>query len=145
MASLPLPNTESSLINLRTSSSYAPYDDIPVILIPMWYKKVLKGVHKDRYTRGPNRHKLYPNPDIPLTKILTEVLTWIAEGKTDAEIAIIRGVSKDTIDIQRYNIMKKLELHNVTEVIRYAMAHKLIDCGCGRSKSMPIQDGESVL
>lgn len=132
MASLPLPNSNSNLVNLKTSSSYAPYDDIPVILIPMWYKKVLKGIHKDRYTRGPNRRS-YPNPDIPLTKILIEVLTWIAEGKTNAEIAIIRGVSKDTIDIQRYDIMKKLDLHSVIDVIKYAMAHKLIDCGCGRS------------
>ncbi|MCD6417742.1 response regulator transcription factor [bacterium] len=56
-----------------------------------------------------------------LTPRECEVLQLIAEGKTNKEIADELGVSIKTIDTHRQQIMKKLDIHNVAELTRYAI------------------------
>jgi two-component system response regulator NreC len=56
-----------------------------------------------------------------------EVLQLIAEGYTNKQIAEILCLSIKTIQAHRLNLMKKLNLHNRGELIKYAIQKKIID------------------
>ena len=56
-----------------------------------------------------------------------EIAQLLAEARTNKEIAAKLGVSVKTIDAHRANIMRKLNLHSVTELVRYAIREKLIE------------------
>ncbi len=62
----------------------------------------------------------------PLTTREREVLKLIAEGNTNHQIAEQLTVSKKTIESHRANIMRKLDLHDVTELVKYALRKGLI-------------------
>ncbi len=62
-----------------------------------------------------------------LTPRQREILALIADGLTNQQIADKLVLSPFTIATHRANIMQKLNLHNRTELIRYAMKHGLID------------------
>lgn len=55
-----------------------------------------------------------------------EVLQLAAEGYTNPEIGKRLFISPRTVEIHRANMMRKLALHNQTELIRYAMKKGLI-------------------
>jgi len=56
-----------------------------------------------------------------------EVVQLIAEGNSSKEIADKLGVSVKTIEAHRSNIMRKLNFHSVSEVVRYAIRNEIID------------------
>ncbi len=56
-----------------------------------------------------------------------EVLQMIAEGKTNKEIATILNLSVYTVDAHRGRIMEKLNLHNSTDLVRFAVRCGLVD------------------
>lgn len=61
-----------------------------------------------------------------LTPREQEVLTYIAEGYTNREIAEALVISIKTVDRHRENIMHKLNLHNRVELVKYAIERGLI-------------------
>src|SRR3989304_4733542 len=58
-----------------------------------------------------------------------QVLKLAAEGKTNKEIAALLCLSVKTVMGHRASLMEKLDLHNRTELVRYAIAHGLIEVG----------------
>ncbi len=54
-----------------------------------------------------------------------EVLQLLAEGGTSPVIAKRLFISTSTVDVHRRNIMKKLDLHNVAELTKYAVRNGL--------------------
>ncbi len=65
-------------------------------------------------------------PVIPMVSLTTreeEILTLIARGLTNKEIAQQLIVSHKTIDTHRTNLMKKIDVHNVTGLVKYAIAN----------------------
>ena len=62
-----------------------------------------------------------------LTTREREVLKLIAEGRTSREVADLLFISLKTVQGHRAKIMEKLDIHNRTELIRYAMRKGLID------------------
>ncbi|MGC9944872.1 MAG: response regulator transcription factor [Bryobacteraceae bacterium] len=56
-----------------------------------------------------------------------EVLQMIAEGKTNKEIATVLNLSVYTVDAHRGRIMEKLNLHSVTDLVRFAVRAGLVD------------------
>ncbi|MDO9287499.1 MAG: response regulator transcription factor [Thermodesulfovibrionales bacterium] len=56
-----------------------------------------------------------------LTDREREVLQLIVEGKTTKEIASILNVSTKTIETHRQQIMKKLNVHSIAELTKYAI------------------------
>jgi two-component system response regulator NreC len=68
--------------------------------------------------------------DTPPTEELTpreqEVLTLIAEGLTNPEIAAKLVISAKTVDRHRENIMRKLNLHSRVDLVKYAIKEGLI-------------------
>lgn len=61
-----------------------------------------------------------------LTAREREVLTLVAKGQTNQGIAERLGLSRKTVDVHRTNLMRKLGLHDVTEVVKYALRAGLI-------------------
>ena len=61
-----------------------------------------------------------------LTTREREVLHLAAEGLSNPEIAARLGISPRTAETHRANLMRKLGLHNQTELIRYAMRRGII-------------------
>lgn len=56
-----------------------------------------------------------------------EIAQLIAEGRTNKDVAEKLGVSVKTIDAHRANIMRKLDLHSVADLVRYAIREKLVE------------------
>ncbi len=64
-----------------------------------------------------------------LTKRETEVLRLIAEGLTSKQIADRLNVGITTVNSHRMNIMKKLNIHEIVGLVKYAIQKSLIDLG----------------
>jgi len=56
-----------------------------------------------------------------------EVLQLIAEGYTNKKIAEILSISIKTVQSHRTNIMAKLDLHDRSELVKYAIRKKIIE------------------
>jgi DNA-binding NarL/FixJ family response regulator len=81
----------------------------------------------DDYVRRYNKPEEEAAPEgEPLTARERQVLTLIADGNTNGQIAAMLGVSRKTVDTHRANAMRKLELHDVTELVKYALRTGLI-------------------
>lgn len=61
----------------------------------------------------------------PLGRREYEVLQLLASGKTSAQIADALDIATGTVEVHRRNIMRKLDLHNVVELTRYAIREGL--------------------
>ncbi len=62
----------------------------------------------------------------PLSRREVQVATLLAEGKSAPEIAAELHIAPSTVDVHRRNLMRKLDLHNVVELTRYAMRTGLV-------------------
>ena len=57
----------------------------------------------------------------------TEVLKGFAEGNSYKEIAEKLFISPRTVETHKGNIMKKLDMHSLADMIRYAIKEKIIN------------------
>jgi DNA-binding NarL/FixJ family response regulator len=62
-----------------------------------------------------------------LTARQREIVQLLAEGKSSKEVAVALGLSVKTAETHRANIMRKLDCHCVSEVVRYAIRNKIIE------------------
>jgi two-component system, NarL family, response regulator NreC len=67
-----------------------------------------------------------PDDDDILTEREREVLQMVAEGKTNAEIADGLILSIKTVQTHRAHIMEKLDLHDRTDLVKYAIRKGMI-------------------
>ena len=56
-----------------------------------------------------------------------EILKLITDGKPTAKIASILRISANTVKVHRANIMKKLNTHKVTDLVKFAIKNGLAD------------------
>jgi DNA-binding NarL/FixJ family response regulator len=61
-----------------------------------------------------------------LTSREREVLHLAAEGQSHREIAQRLGISPRTAEVHRANLMRKLDLHSQTDLVRYAIRRGII-------------------
>jgi len=54
-------------------------------------------------------------------------LKLFAEGKTSQEAAEALGMSPKTVETHRVNMMKRINCHSATELVRYAVRNKIIE------------------
>lgn len=64
------------------------------------------------------------NEEILLSKREKEIVRLIGEGKTSIEISELLGIEKTTVDSHRKNILKKLNIHGKTDLMRFAVERK---------------------
>jgi DNA-binding NarL/FixJ family response regulator len=55
-----------------------------------------------------------------------EIIQLLAEGRSNKEAASTLGISVKTIEAHRANIMRKLRLRSVSELVRYAIRNKIV-------------------
>ncbi|MCM2307360.1 MAG: response regulator transcription factor [Sulfuritalea sp.] len=75
---------------------------------------------RDRHSAGGQ-----PEPS-SLSRREVQVATLLAEGKSAPDIAAELHIAPSTVDVHRRNLMRKLELHNVVELTRYAIRTGLV-------------------
>jgi DNA-binding NarL/FixJ family response regulator len=73
-------------------------------------------------------------PNLPvLTAREREVTQLLAEGKSSKEVASLLNLSTKTVETHRSNIMRKLGLHSIRDLVVYAIKNNIIQI------QMPIQ------
>jgi DNA-binding NarL/FixJ family response regulator len=83
--------------------------------------------HHGYYSGSVTNKLLRANGDrSDLTPREREILRLIAQGRRSREIAQMLGVSLRTVETHRAAGMRKLNLHSVAEVVRYALREQLI-------------------
>src|SRR5215472_609671 len=80
----------------------------------------------DGYLKGDSRPSNSHSDGTRLTPRQREVVQLLAEGKSSKEVAVALDLSVKTADTHRANIMRKLNLHSVAEVVRYAIRNEII-------------------
>ena len=73
------------------------------------------------------RHPKMPMHEDALTPREREILGHIVGGKTNQQIAAALSLSAKTVDWHRTNLMSKLGVHSVADLVRYALQHKLVE------------------
>jgi DNA-binding NarL/FixJ family response regulator len=61
-----------------------------------------------------------------LTARERDVLVGVASGRTNRETAAALGISVRTVETHRDSLMRKLGIHTVAELTRFALEHRLI-------------------
>jgi len=73
----------------------------------------------------------YLNPTTRENPTLTprerEIVQLVAEGKSTKEVADKLNISPKTAETHRTNIMRKLNLHSVSGLVRYAIRNRLVE------------------
>ena len=69
-------------------------------------------------------------PEKPVRNRLTarerEVVQLLAEGKSSKEVAVALNLSVKTAETHRTNVMRKLDLHSVADLVRYAVRNNIV-------------------
>jgi DNA-binding NarL/FixJ family response regulator len=78
---------------------------------------------------GSGRERV-PDGEIPslLSPRERQVVKLVAESKSNKEVAQMLQISVKTVESHRANTMEKLGLHSVTELVRYAIRNKIVEC-----------------
>jgi DNA-binding NarL/FixJ family response regulator len=61
-----------------------------------------------------------------ITRRQQEVLTYIAEGLNNREIADQLNISSRTVEVHRFNLMRRLQVTNVAQLIRQGLLMGLL-------------------
>jgi len=77
----------------------------------------------DAQVRVPSKHG--PSAQMELGPREREIVQLLAEGHTSPEIAKRLHISTRTVETHRRNIMKKLDLHSVADITKYAIREGL--------------------
>jgi len=77
-------------------------------------------------------------PDLPtLTAREREVTQLLAEGKSSKEVAVLLNLSTKTVETHRSNIMRKLNLHSIRDLVVYAIKNNIIQIQMPELRTMP--------
>ncbi len=89
-----------------------------------------------RTARTEERERRFrPTPEgaaepLPRHRVLTprerEVLRLLAEGRTVRSAATVLGLSMKTVDAHKFNLMRKLGIHNKAELVMWAIQKKVV-------------------
>ena len=90
-----------------------------------FFSPVISKMLLEDYVRQVREKEVEDTYDL-LTPREREILQLIAESKTNKEIAAILGLSPHTVETHRGNILEKLNLHSVPELILYAVRKGII-------------------
>ncbi len=63
----------------------------------------------------------------PLTARERQIVQLLAEGKSSKEVAAIQGIAIKTAEAHRSNLMRKLDLHSICDIVHYAIRNQMIE------------------
>ena len=79
-----------------------------------------RGYQRSRALRDPQWHRA------AVTAREREIVQLLAEGKSNKDAASTLGISVKTIEAHRANIMRKLRLRSISDLVRYAIRNKIV-------------------
>jgi len=82
---------------------------------------LVKGEHRGAVRSSPTEE----DPG-RLTGRQHEVLRLLAEGNTARKVASLLGVSVKTVEAHKFNLMRKLDIHNKAQLVTYAIQHDIL-------------------
>lgn len=88
------------------------------------YSDPVSDLMKDTFLNKDHDRK--PGADYNITDREQEILQLIVDGFTSKEIAEKLYISPRTVDTHRANLMQKLKLNNIAELVRYAIENELV-------------------
>ena len=107
-------DANSKLVDaVATLSEHKPY------LTPAVAEFVLES-----YTGGAQQNQ--DSSEHRLTAREREIVQLLAEGKSNKEVAAALGIAVKTAEAHRANIMRKLNLRSLGELVRYAIRNKMV-------------------
>jgi len=62
-------------------------------------------------------------PPEPLTLVEGKILKLVVEGKSNAKVATLLGLSPRTVETYRARLMRKLGVKNLPDLVKYAIKH----------------------
>jgi DNA-binding NarL/FixJ family response regulator len=80
-----------------------------------------------RYLQQDRFKTAAPEPQSRLTAREREIVQLLAEGRTNKEIADTLSISTRTAETHRSALMRKLNLRNTAEVVRFAIRNQIIE------------------
>ncbi|MEN9913068.1 MAG: hypothetical protein RLY66_476 [Candidatus Parcubacteria bacterium] len=80
----------------------------------------------------------------PLTKREREVLVWLAEGLVNKEVASTLNIGHRTVDTHREKIMRKLDIHGIAGLTRYAVKCGLVQLPAPIKLTIIGKDGKPI-
>ena len=89
--------------------------------------KVAQMVLDGYLNKDPKQQEDVDTPGIRLTPRQREIVQLLAEGKSSKEVAVALNLSVKTAETHRANIMRRLNCHSVSELVRYAIRNKIIE------------------
>lgn len=72
-----------------------------------------------------------PPVDTPFRRLSPrelQIVKLVSESKSNKEVAHILQISPKTVESHRAHIMEKLDLHSVTDLVRYAVRNNIVEC-----------------
>jgi two-component system, NarL family, response regulator NreC len=93
--------------------------------------QTVRKIHPaNSFVREMHRAEWAVEPHIPPARSLTtreqEVLKLLAEGRTVRSAAASLGLSAKTVDAHKFNLMRKLGVHNKAELVMWAIQKKVV-------------------
>lgn len=67
-----------------------------------------------------------PGPPSALTPRQRDILRLVALGRTNREIATELDISVRTVEVHRFNLMRRLNARNVAQLLRQALTQGLL-------------------
>lgn len=92
---------------------------------PFFTRKATKSAIEHVAMDGPNATGRPESRD-SLTPRQREVVQLLAEGKSSKEVAVTLDLSVKTAETHRANIMRKLDLHSISDLVRYAVRNNIV-------------------
>jgi DNA-binding NarL/FixJ family response regulator len=83
---------------------------------------VLRG-----YLKGGTAPEDAATPGMTLTSREREVLQLLAEGQSNKEVAASLGIGVKTAEAHRANLMRKLGVRSISELVRYAIRNRIVE------------------
>jgi len=90
-----------------------------------YFTPTVSALVLDAYLNRDNRATVLPKDD-RLTPREREVVQLVAEGKSTKEVAVALGLSVKTAETHRSNVMRKLDIHSVSDLVLYAVRNSIV-------------------
>ena len=91
-----------------------------------FFSSKISEVIFDSMRSGSLPHTANPEDDKPTARE-REIIQLLAEGRSNKEVADKLGISIKTVETHRAAIMRKLGLHSIGELVRYAIRNHIIE------------------
>ena len=113
------------------ASGYLNKDSASELLVSAIHKVVGGGVYVSETAAELLARQTMRNVDAPPHTLLSDrefqVFSMIVQGKTVTDIAAELSLSVKTVSTHKTHVLEKMKLANQAELVRYALAHQLLD------------------